>query len=127
MNGKTAAIGLTNNGKTSDIGFIANRMWLMDDSSGAAVYPWVYSDGKIMITTAMIGNGTIGGYLQSDNYVSGVSGWRLSKDGNIEANNGTFRGQLDMSNTSGSRKVVRGSFGDQYYENGQLVMEVGFL
>lgn len=127
FNGKTAAIGLTNNGVTTDIGFLADRVWIASGDGSNQVFPFVVDGGRVMIQTAMIGNGTIGGYLQSDNYAAGSSGWRLGKDGNIEANNGTFRGQLDMSNTSGSRKVVRGSFGDQYYENGQLVMEIGFL
>jgi hypothetical protein len=34
--------------------------------------------------------------IQSVNYVAGVSGWRLDRDGDLEANNGTFRGDVNV-------------------------------
>lgn len=35
--------------------------------------------------------------VQSSNYLAGTSGWIIRGDGNVELNNGTFRGQLDIS------------------------------
>jgi len=37
------------------------------------------------------------GYLQSSNFVTGVTGWRIDADGNLEANSGTFRGTITAS------------------------------
>ena len=42
----------------------------------------------------------VDGYLQSDNYVEDTSGWRLDADGNIEAESGSFRG--DITGASGT-------------------------
>lgn len=39
----------------------------------------------------------VGGFLQSKNFVSGSTGWRIDADGNIEANTGTFRGSISGS------------------------------
>lgn len=39
----------------------------------------------------------IAGYLQSDNFISGIQGWRISAAGNIEANDAVFRGTLYAS------------------------------
>lgn len=54
----------------------------------------------------------IGEYLQSDNYVEGVSGWRLSKAGGLEMNstgaNGrsTFDGaELRMMDSAGKLRI----------------------
>jgi hypothetical protein len=38
--------------------------------------------------------------IKSVNYSAGVSGWLLDRNGNIEANNGTFRGTLNAGNGS---------------------------
>ena len=44
--------------------------------------------------------GVIGNYIQSDNFVAGVSGWQLKLDtGDLEANEGTFRGTIDVTDT----------------------------
>ena len=42
----------------------------------------------------------VGGFIQSKNFVTGSSGWRLDAEGNLEASDGTFRGTL--SATSGT-------------------------
>jgi len=44
--------------------------------------------------------------IHSPDYVMGVSGWTINKDGTVEFNNGIFRGQL----TAGS--ITSGSIGD---------------
>ena len=40
------------------------------------------------------------GYLKSQNFYTGVSGWQIDADGNIEGNNGNFRG--DITGASGT-------------------------
>jgi hypothetical protein len=42
------------------------------------------------------------GFLQSGNFKTGISGWQITGDGNVEFNNGVFRGTLS---------AVGGSFG----------------
>lgn len=46
------------------------------------------------IGTGNITNAYIGNIIQSDNYVPGVSGWRVNKDGSVEFGAGVFRGTL---------------------------------
>jgi hypothetical protein len=46
--------------------------------------------------------------IRSDNYAAGVSGWRIARDGTVEFNSGTFRGQL-TSGTNPGRHVVLNS------------------
>lgn len=41
-----------------------------------------------------------GGYIQSSNFKSGSTGWRLDSNGDFEGNNGTFRGTITA--TSGT-------------------------
>ncbi len=41
-----------------------------------------------------------GGYVQSYGFISGSRGWRLNSDGNLEANDGTFRGDLVIGGLS---------------------------
>lgn len=40
--------------------------------------------------------------IQSDNFATGVSGWQLQRDtGNLEANDGTFRGKVSITDPTG--------------------------
>jgi hypothetical protein len=49
----------------------------------------------------------IDGYLQSDGFTSGSVGWRIDSDGNVEFNNGVFRGSLSAaSGTLGAITVA---------------------
>lgn len=55
-------------------------------------------DPKDIISGYLTGNIEIrGGYLQSGNFKSGSAGWRISANGDIEANSGTFRGNISAS------------------------------
>jgi len=48
------------------------------------------------------GNGAlVRNWIQSDNYVAGSTGWRISKNGNAEFNNGTFRGSIEVGSLTG--------------------------
>lgn len=40
--------------------------------------------------------------IKSPNYVAGVSGWKISRDGDIEMNDGTFRGELLVTDVDGT-------------------------
>lgn len=81
-------------------------------------------------TNEVIGsNGVlIRNWLQSQNYVAGVSGWQITKDGNAEFNNGTFRGSIAVGPNPGPRFVVNntatGDVIDVYGSSGQLLMNL---
>lgn len=56
------------------------------------------------------GQGTlVRNWLQSQNFVSGVSGWQITKSGNAEFNNGTFRGSITSGNPSGKHLILNNS------------------
>lgn len=53
------------------------------------------------------GNGSlVRNWLQSIDYVAGVNGWRISKDGSAEFNNGTFRGSIEVGSLTGQHFIV---------------------
>lgn len=63
--------------------------------------------------------------LQSDNYVPGSSGWQLTRDGDVEFNTGTFRGEL---NAGGAGDVViSGTSGLEIREGDTAGRRVGFV
>lgn len=66
----------------------------------------------IIVGAGHITNLMIGSYIESDNYVAGVSGWRLDKTANVEFNNGTFRGALAAASGTfaGSLSAATGTF-----------------
>ena len=55
------------------------------------------------------GNGISGSFINSVNFVTGVSGWQLTPDGNLEANNGNFRGDITGATGTFSGAVTGGS------------------
>ncbi|MEN4946660.1 MULTISPECIES: phage tail protein [Pseudomonas] len=71
--------------------------------------PFAVTDGQTFIKAAFIQDGTItnakiGAYIQSDDYVAGSVGWRLSKTGVFEIN-GSVPGQGRMTMTNRSLRV----------------------
>jgi hypothetical protein len=53
------------------------------------------------------GQGTlVRNWLQSQNFVTGVSGWQIQKNGNAEFNNGTFRGSITSGSNPGQHVVI---------------------
>lgn len=44
--------------------------------------------------------------IQSEGFVSGSVGWRITRDGNAEFNDGTFRGTVTITNPSGAGIVI---------------------
>ncbi|MGB3255142.1 host specificity protein J [Buttiauxella gaviniae] len=74
---------------TTRIGFNANQFVVMSGSGGNAYSPFAIVNGQVFISDAFIRDGTItnakiGDYIQSNNYVAGIAGWRLGKDGTFE-------------------------------------------
>lgn len=75
------------------------------------------------------GNGTlVRNWIQSVNFVAGVSGWRISKDGNAEFNNGTFRGSIEVGPIPGQHFIVNnpgtGDVIDVYDSSNRLVAKI---
>lgn len=73
---------------------------LNNNDNGTVSSPFIVQGGQTIINSAIIGNASIswlkiGDDVQSSNYVAGVSGWRLRKDGNFEIN-GSVPGQGRM-------------------------------
>lgn len=64
-------------------------------------------------------------WLQSQNFVTGVSGWQIRKDGNVEFNNGTFRGSITSGTNPGQHIVLNngltGDAIDVYDSSNRLV------
>lgn len=59
------------------------------DIVGGEIIPSQISPGKL------VGNMNVTeGYLQSENFVTGSTGWRIDAEGDLEASSGTFRGAL---------------------------------
>ncbi|WP_224299383.1 TipJ family phage tail tip protein [Klebsiella oxytoca] len=105
-NGKKVGAGIVlgSDGSTSDMILYADRFSLFNRNSKAAVPVMIAEENELFIDSARIKNGSIGsakvGDLQSDNYVSGQTGWRFSKDGSIEICGGVAgNGRMVMNNT----------------------------
>lgn len=100
-----AGLALGSDGDTSEILAFAQRFAIVDEASGKLILPFIVSGGQVFISSAviqtgMITNAMIGEYIQSNNYVVGVSGWRLSFDGTFEMNgNIAGLGTMRLTNT----------------------------
>jgi hypothetical protein len=78
-------------------------------SSGQLFTPFVVEAGQVFMSQAFIQDGTItnakiGSFISSTNYVPGVQGWRLNKDGTLEIN-GAIAGQGRLTITHRAVKV----------------------
>ncbi|MBP0943078.1 phage tail protein [Pseudomonas alliivorans] len=78
-------------------------------NGGPATAPFVVQNGQTFISQALIGTGwitnaMIGNYIQSNDYVPGVRGWRLDKGGTLEFN-GTVPGGGRLTITHRAVKV----------------------
>ncbi len=74
---------------------------------------------------AFYGDVEFSGDLESNNFVSGSAGWQLKQDGNIELNNGTFRGDLIVASDDEDRYISVGSEGIKAKDtNGAIVHDI---
>jgi predicted phage tail protein len=102
----------------------ADRFAVVNTIAGGAIAaPFAVQGGQVFINQAFIQDGTItnakiGSFISSTNYVPGVSGWRLSKDGTLEIN-GAVAGQ--------GRLVVNNQYVAVYDANNVLRVKLGNL
>lgn len=81
----------TPEGMQTQVLFLADRLALINLINGVVTTPFVIQNGQTFINQAFIGSGwitnaMIGNYIQSNDYVPGVSGWRIDKGGVLEMN-----------------------------------------
>ncbi|MCJ8207744.1 phage tail protein [Pseudomonas sp. RGM2987] len=102
----------------------ADRFAIVNTIAGGSIsVPFAVQGGQVFMNSAFIQDGSItmlkiGQYLQSDNYVAGVQGWRLDKAGNLEFN-GPAPGGGRLSMTNRAIKV--------YDQNGVKRVQLGDL
>lgn len=87
----------------SQILFLADRFAFLNEANGTVTTPFVVQGGQTFIAQALIGTGwitnaMIGDFIQSNNYVAGVSGWRIDKAGNFEINGVGGGGRMLLTN-----------------------------
>ncbi|WP_447095504.1 host specificity protein J [Pseudomonas sp. CF10PS3] len=92
----------------------ADTFMLLNLENGTPVSPFSVTGGQTFIRSAFIRDGAItnakiGNYIQSNNYVAGLSGWKLFFDGTFEINS-SFGGQ--------ARQVINSAGGKVFDENG---------
>ncbi|MBD9419807.1 host specificity protein J [Achromobacter sp. ACM04] len=97
-------VGVSNTGgiRESQVLVMADRFAVLHPNGSSVTSPFVIQGGQVFMSQALIGTGwitnaMIGSYIQSDNYVPGVSGWRIDKAGNFEMNGSNGAGRLLIS------------------------------
>ncbi|AXG42259.1 DUF1983 domain-containing protein [Photorhabdus laumondii subsp. laumondii] len=89
------------NGKvTTNIGFNAENFTFMNPVNGKLVPFMTAKNSQLFIRDAFIENGSItnakiANVIQSNNYVAGISGWKIDKNGNVEFVNIKARGEIN--------------------------------
>ncbi|MHC8342519.1 TipJ family phage tail tip protein [Pseudomonas sp. RT6P73] len=101
----------------------ADTFAVVNGINGTLSSPFAVTGGQVFIRSAFIENGSInmlkiGDTLQSDNYVAGSTGWRLTKAGVFEIN-GNVAGAGRMTMTNNALKV--------YDANGVKRVQLGDL
>ena len=105
-------LGFDSGTSVTTMAFQADRFLWFNSSSGQTVAPVSIVGGQMFINNAMIQDGSItnakiGSSIQSDNYVAGQTGWRLTKSGQFEIN-GTVPGQGRITITNQLVQVYDG-------------------
>ena len=119
-------LGIENTGAGLQSQFLvsADRFAIVNTIAGGAIsVPFAVQGGQVFMNSAFIENGSInmlkiGDNLQSDNYVAGTTGWRLTKAGVFEIN-GNVAGAGRMTMTNNALKV--------YDANGVKRVQLGDL
>lgn len=102
----------------------ADTFMLLNLANGVPVSPFSVTGGQTFISSAFIQDGTItnakiGNYIQSNNYVAGLSGWKLFFDGTFEINGSLGAGQ--------ARQVINNRGGKVFDEAGTKRYQWGDL
>jgi len=79
------------------------------------------------INDAAITNVKIGNTIQSAAYSAGSAGWKIDKTGQMEMNNATFRGTLDVQNSSSGSRLKISSDKIEVYNGTTLRVKLGNL
>ena len=141
VNGLIGGFGVYNDGQVVEAGFDVDRFWVGRTTN--KIKPFIIQDGVVYISQAAIAKGSIdsariqdaaitsakianaaitmaniSGSLQSDNFLQGTSGWRLTKSGEFEMN-GNVVGQGRTVRTARSTRV--------YDASGRLRVQMGDL
>ncbi|MEA1029402.1 phage tail protein [Pseudomonas sp. N-137] len=93
----------------------ADRFAIVNTIAGGAIsVPFAVQGGQVFMNSAFIQDGSItmlkiGQFLQSDNYIAGVQGWRIDKAGNFE---------LNSPLGGGARQTINNNGGKVFDENG---------
>lgn len=102
----------------------ADRFAIVNTIAGGAIsVPFAVQGGQVFMNSAFIADGTItnakiGSYISSTNYIAGVQGWILNKDGTLEIN-GIVPGQ--------GRLVINSLNVSVYDGNNVLRVRLGYL
>ncbi|HHT0493290.1 TPA: TipJ family phage tail tip protein [Klebsiella pneumoniae] len=152
VNGKNVGAGITlgSNGETSDMILYADRFSLFNRNNATAVPVMVAEGNELYIDTARIKNSSltsakiadgsitnakIGNEIRSNNFVDGLQGWRIAKDGSsqfnnvivrgrVEANSGVFRGTVQADSFIGDIAVAK-SYDSLTFRRNQTVQRNG--
>ena len=124
--------------------FVADSFKVKSSSTAAgSAAPFEVVSGNVYMSVAYIRDGSIASAkigdgeitnakinndIQSNDFSSGSSGWRIRKSGEAEFNNATFRGNLNVkSSSSGARTEINNSVIKVYDSNGVLRVKLGDL
>lgn len=119
-----AGIALGIDGKNAQSQFLvqADRFALINTANAYVTTPFVIDNGIAYINAAYIKDGSIAnakvGDLQSNNYSSGRSGWRISKDGSME---------LNGSGDGSARTTISNGRIEVYDSNNRLRVRMGIF
>ena len=140
VNGLIGGFGVYNDGKMVEAGFDVDRFWVGRTTN--KVKPFIIQGGEVFINEAVINRLTfsklraddgstivengklkasfveVNNTIQSDNFVSGQTGWRLHRSGEFQ-NNGDTPGEGRKVDTNRATKVYDG--------NGRLRVQIGDL
>jgi len=78
------------------------------------------------IADANITNAKIANTIESSSYSAGSAGWKIDKAGQMEMNNATFRGTLDVGGNASNRMNIS-STKIEIYNSGTLRVKIGDL
>lgn len=98
---------------------------LLNVDAAAITYGYI---NVARIADGTISNAKIGNVIQSNDFASGSSGWRIDKTGQMEMNNAVFRGTIDVkSAASGARLQIANNVIRVYDAGGTLRVKIGDL
>ena len=126
----TISINSSSTDFTVDDGALVNQM--VAGQTQQVAEPFRVSNNTVFLTQAMIedasiDNAKIGNVIQSSNYSAGTAGWKIDKTGQIEANDATFRGTLDVSNATTGDRLKITSTKIEVFDGSTLRVKIGDL